>query len=136
MRSMFSRKATQMNKQEWWYPSITNAAWCQETRDERHKKEDQSADDEEIRDEYADGQKYWTGWDHCGDAYAQFEPLADSWLEQQARIEGLEAALKECISEIELRDKAPGLSLIGAEKQYALKMARAALKKGENPDES
>jgi len=66
-------------KREWWWPQETDSAWCRETRNEGYKDEDKDADDEEIREEYADGQKYWTGWDHVGDAYEQFEPLADDW---------------------------------------------------------
>lgn len=35
---------------------------------------------EELHDYYNHGKKYSTTWDHVGDAYAEYEKLADAYL--------------------------------------------------------
>lgn len=74
-----------MAEREWWEPELTDAAWCARIREDYPEK---AADmsDEEIRDYYADGQKYATTWDHTGDAYEQFEKLADAYLALRASV--------------------------------------------------
>jgi hypothetical protein len=67
-----------------WEPVLADAAYAE------HLREDYSTDahmsDDEILDKYCDGKKYVILWDHLGDAYADYMPLADAYLEQKARL--------------------------------------------------
>lgn len=62
----------------WWKPVLTDSAWCNEMRNDYPDAAGLS--DDEIRDKFADDRKYAVTWDHVGDAYEQFEKLADAYL--------------------------------------------------------
>lgn len=66
------------DNKEWWEPTLTDDAWCERIRKDYPENADLT--DSELRDYYADDQKYATTWDHVGDAYSQFEALADAYL--------------------------------------------------------
>ena len=69
------------NEKPWWYPKLTNSAWCNEKR--RDYPSNAHLSDDELRDKYADGRKYQVTWDHVGDAYDDWEKLADAYLAMQ-----------------------------------------------------
>lgn len=62
----------------YWYPERTDDAWLARIREDYPERSDW--DDESLREYFADGQKYATTWDHIGDAYNDYEPLADAFL--------------------------------------------------------
>lgn len=68
-----------MDKKPWWWPEHTDAAWCDRIRREY----DEALSDDDIRDKYAGSRKYAVLWDHVGDAYDQFEKLADHFLSKE-----------------------------------------------------
>ena len=68
-----------MDKKPWWWPERTDAAWCDRIRHEY----DEAMCDDDIREKYANGRKYAVLWDHVGDAYDQFERLADHTLAKE-----------------------------------------------------
>lgn len=72
------------DEKPWWFPQLADAAWCARIRSEYP--EAASLDDDEIRDEYADGWKYADTWDHLGEARAEYEKLADAYLELLAKV--------------------------------------------------
>lgn len=63
----------------WWWPELTDDAWCEKTRDEYPDSLTELTNDE-IREEYADGLKYANTWDNVGDAVEEHERLADAFL--------------------------------------------------------
>lgn len=63
----------------WWFPVLTDDAWIKAVRKEYPDSTDPQTD-EEVRETYAGGAKYETLWDNLGDAYEQFEKLADAYL--------------------------------------------------------
>jgi hypothetical protein len=67
----------------WWFPEITDAAWCDRIRKD-YPEDAAGMDDDDIREQYADGCKYADLWDHVGDARSQFEALADAYLSMLA----------------------------------------------------
>ena len=62
----------------YWFPVLCDDAWFAEIR--KDYPDDAYKDDSELREEYADGCKYATTWDHIGDAMGDFQPLADAYL--------------------------------------------------------
>lgn len=66
----------------WWWPVKTDEAWLARVRDDYP--ENAHLSDEELREEYADGAKYQTLWDHTADAYEEYEKLADFVLDSEA----------------------------------------------------
>ena len=66
-------------EKKWWHPTVTDTEYCNRLRDDYP--ENAHMDDDELRDFYADGRKYSTLWDHIGDAYEDYEPLADSYFD-------------------------------------------------------
>jgi hypothetical protein len=67
------------DKRPYWFPTLTDAAYCSRLREDYPYKAHMT--DEELIDYYADGNKYATTWDHIGDAYEEYEPLCDLFLE-------------------------------------------------------
>jgi hypothetical protein len=67
----------------WWFPEITDAAWCDRIRKD-YPEDAAGMDDDDIREQYANGCKYADLWDHVGDARSQFEALADAYLSMLA----------------------------------------------------
>ena len=70
----------QTTEKPWWFPVITDAAWCERIRSD-YSEDTDGMDDDDIREQYADGCKYADLWDNLGDAREQFEKLADAYLE-------------------------------------------------------
>lgn len=66
-----------VDAQQWWEPIVTDHSWCERLRHDYPDKADWS--DDALRQKYAQGQRYQVLWDHIGDAYEQFEPLADAY---------------------------------------------------------
>jgi len=77
----------------WWYPELTDEKWIARIREDYP--DDADCDDETLRENYADGRKYATLWDHTGEAYEQFEKLADAYLERCSEVAQLQAAMVE-----------------------------------------
>lgn len=73
----------------WWYPVKCDADYCNQLREDMQDAV-YGMSDEELVEEFNDGLKYQRLWDHIGDAYEQFEPLAEAYLELESRIEFLE----------------------------------------------
>lgn len=78
--------------QDWWEPVLTDAVWIASVRAD-YPEDCAGLEDEEVRERYADGQKYQTTWDHLGDAREEYEPLADAFLALRAENERLREAL-------------------------------------------
>ena len=78
-----------MSDREWWEPTPTDPAWVERVRSD-YPEACAGHDDEWVRDKYANGRRYGVLWDHIGDAYEQFEALADAYLamKRAAREEG------------------------------------------------
>ena len=68
-----------MSEKPWWWPEITDAEWIARIRSD-YPEDTEDLDDDTIREEYADGRKYAVTWDHIGDAYGDWERLADAFL--------------------------------------------------------
>ena len=67
------------DEKPWWFPEVTDAAWVERMRME-YPDETAAKGDDEVREYFADGAKYATTWDHVGDAYDEYEKLADAYL--------------------------------------------------------
>ena len=63
---------------EWWYPQLTDSTFVAALR--RDYPRDAQLSDESLIRKYAEGRKYAVTWDHVGDAYEQFEQVADAYL--------------------------------------------------------
>ena len=74
-----------MSNKEWWEPTLTDAAWLARIREDYPNNADES--DDWLRDYYADGRKYAVTWDHVGDAYDDWEMLADAYLKLRATVQ-------------------------------------------------
>ena len=57
----------------------TDNDWISRTRED-YQEDTSNMTDEEVRDHYANGQKYVTLWDNVGEAYYDYEKLADAYL--------------------------------------------------------
>ena len=66
----------------WWWPTLTDDAWLARIR--KDYPEHAHWDDDTLREHFADGRKYAVTWDHVGDAYAEYEELADAFLATEA----------------------------------------------------
>ena len=65
-------------KRPYWLAEITDEKWCARVR--REYEDAAGMDDEKIREEYANGNKFAVLWDHLGDAYEDYESLAEAYL--------------------------------------------------------
>lgn len=65
-------------EKQWWEPVLCDAKWVEEIRKDYPEKSDM--DDDELKDYFNDDRKYQITWDHVGDAYEQYEKLADAYL--------------------------------------------------------
>lgn len=70
------------NDKPWWHPIPTDEDWCEKMRRDYPKKT-KGMSDSEIRSYFADGRKYEVLWDNLGDAYEEYEKLADAFLNSQ-----------------------------------------------------
>jgi hypothetical protein len=67
-----------VSEREWWEPVLCDAEYCNGLRADYPDKANWS--DEELIEHFAQGRKYAVTWDHLGDAYADYEKLADAYL--------------------------------------------------------
>lgn len=72
---------------EWWFPTRVDDKYFARLRED-YPEDTEGKSDEELHDYYCEGQKYATTWDHTGDAYEQFEKLADAFLELLSKQNG------------------------------------------------
>lgn len=63
----------------WWLPTETNTEWIDRIRKD-YPDSAGPLSDEAVRAIYAEGRKYAVTWDHFGDAYDEYEQLADAYL--------------------------------------------------------
>jgi len=68
-----------MSDKEWWFPEICDDEYFKRLRLDYPNRADWS--DEMLHDYFAEGRKYSITWDHVGDAYGEYEKLADAYLE-------------------------------------------------------
>lgn len=62
----------------WWYPKLCDSRYFARLRDDYPEHAHWSDDD--LLEHYNDGRKYSVAWDHLGDAYPEYEELADAFL--------------------------------------------------------
>lgn len=75
------------DERPWWFPELADATYFARLREDYPDKAGWT--DDELNDHFNEGgQKYVDTWDHLGDARAQFEALADAYLELLASREG------------------------------------------------
>lgn len=76
-----------MGNKPWWEPQLAgDATHIKQLRDDYPEHADM--DDEELLDYFEVGdQKYSTTWDHLGDAYAEYEQLADAYFKMKSTLE-------------------------------------------------
>lgn len=89
-------------KDEWWYPIRMDAAYVERLRRD-YPDGTAGKDDATVRADYDSCEKYEHSWDHQGEAYDQFEPLADAFLLLESRAVELETeneALKKRVEEL------------------------------------
>ena len=67
---------------EWWEPQLIDDAFLARLRKDYPDRAILSDNELLFEFDYGDGRKYATTWDHIGDAYEQFEPLADAYRTQ------------------------------------------------------
>ena len=75
----------------WWFPVVCDGAYFERLR--KDYPENASMSDEELHEHYNNGQKYENLWDHTGDAYDQFEKLADDWIKLRTVVENIASQL-------------------------------------------
>ena len=63
-----------------WFPQLADADWAQRMRNDYPEHNMDNLSTEEVRYEMNDGCKYQILWDHVGDAYKDYEQLADAYL--------------------------------------------------------
>ena len=78
-------------KTPWWFPVACDESYFARLREDYP--EDASMSDEELHEHYNEGQKYQNLWDHTGDAYDQFEKLADDWINLRTVVENIASQL-------------------------------------------
>ena len=66
------------NENPWWFPVLCDEAYFARLREDYPENADWS--DDELHSYYNDSRKYQCLWDHTGDAYEEWEPLADAYL--------------------------------------------------------
>ena len=64
--------------EKWWKPVLVDGAYFARLR--MDYPEDALLSDEALHHHYANGLKYALTWDHVGDAYEEYERLADALL--------------------------------------------------------
>ena len=67
-----------MTEKPWWLPQLADGEYFARLRADYPDKADWS--DERLNDWFNASRKYAVTWDHEGDAYEQFEALADAYL--------------------------------------------------------
>jgi hypothetical protein len=69
-------RLVRVTERPWWWLEETTAAWCQRVRED-YPDDANNMDDEEVRETYADGNKYADTWDHLGDARESIDHMMD-----------------------------------------------------------
>jgi hypothetical protein len=64
----------------WWFPVVCDTEHFKLLRED-YPEDTEGKSDEEIHDYYDDGKKYSVTWGHIGDAYEEYEKLADAYLQ-------------------------------------------------------
>lgn len=86
-------------KTEWWEPQLVDHEFCERLR--KDYPEDAHLDDESIAEEYEyTFGEFATTWDHTGDAYEQFQPLAKAYCELRSENARLRAAIEQLKQEL------------------------------------
>lgn len=67
-------------KDEFWFPEKVDENYIKKLR-EVYPEETENMTNNEVHERYCDGQKYATLWDHVGEAYCDYEGLADAFFE-------------------------------------------------------
>ena len=81
-----------MSERPYWFPVLCDAAYFARLRKDYPEKSHMS--DDELHEYFNHGLKYQNLWDHVGDAYSDYEPLADSYLEVLSELNSLVAKLE------------------------------------------
>jgi len=74
---------------DWWFPVKVDAAYFARLRAD-YPEGVGGMDDDELHEHYGGGRKYPVTWDHVGDAYAEYEKVADAFFALRARVAELE----------------------------------------------
>ncbi len=80
-----------MTNKEHWEPVLADAEYAEHLR--KDYADDANMSDEDILFKYCGFRKYVILWDHVGDAYLDYERLADEYLKQKDYVESLEKRL-------------------------------------------
>lgn len=80
-----------MTEKPYWFPALCDAEYIARLRVDYPEHAEKS--DEELHDYFNHGLKYQNLWDHVGDAYGDYEPLADSYLEILTALKACHAVL-------------------------------------------
>lgn len=108
-----------MAEKPYWFPTLVDKPYFDQLR--KDYPDNAHMSDEELHEYYANGAKYSTTWDHIGDAYEDFEPLADAFL---TLLDACKAALD--VGEIKFKSN-PLASNVG-------EMLKAAIAKAEDSE--
>lgn len=95
----------------WWKPKLADAEYAEHLRDDYQH--DAHMSDDELLEKYCNGRKYVILWDHLGDAYSEYEKLADAYLKQTEQIAELELSLAYSTYEHYLSCESEGLEWDG-----------------------
>jgi len=68
-----------MGERPYWAPELADAEYFARLRKD-YPEDTAGQSDEELADYFEVRGKYATTWDHAGDAYNDYEPLADDWI--------------------------------------------------------
>lgn len=113
------------DKTPYWFPVLCDGDYFARLRSDYPENAHMS--DEELHDYYNDGLKYQNLWDHTGDAYSDYEPLADSYLEILAALKGMVQRFELYAGENDIH--------AGHHDKALLDKARAAISIAEGADE-
>lgn len=71
-------------EKEWWEPNLCNKQHFERLRSDYP--EHANKNDDELHDYFDDRKKYSVTWDHVGDAYDEYEKLADAYVKLKAQL--------------------------------------------------
>lgn len=86
-------------KKPWWYPELVDASYLARLREDYP--EHAAWGDDELRSHYDCESRYGVTWDHIGDAYEEYEPLADAYLKAEGELVELREAATDVLKSIE-----------------------------------
>ena len=82
-------------KGEYWWPELADADYFARMR--KDYPEHSHLSDEELGEYFEVRGKYADTWDHAGDAYNDYEPLADDWFKLRAVLARIGEMECECV---------------------------------------